>query len=199
MTTVHIFDIDTTIADNTHRAKLLEKTCVVCLGKKPHEYHESCPTCGRPTRSHVPQESWDKFFDNDLIVQDTPILKAVQYANRLRERGAIIHYVTGRDYRCREATEFWLNEYFGRRPGEDLVVRSPNQTKMSASDYKEKSLKKLIAKYGWKEDTTFIFYEDDPFVLAMYREHGIVVKCPGAWEFLMPDVPVGVEMPFATL
>lgn len=200
MTTVHIFDIDTTIADNKHRARLLEKTCVVCLGKKNYEYHDPCPTCGKVTRSHVPQECWDRFFDNELIKQDIPEYKAFMYAQRIRERGGLIHYITGRDYRCEDVTMWWLNTKFGRKDGEDLIVRAEDETELSASEYKNKAFIKLCNRHGWSgQDETFIFYEDDPFCLAMYQKHGIVVRCPEAWEHLMPDLPAGVEMPFATL
>ena len=201
MTVVHIFDIDSTIADNTHRAKLLKKTCVVCLSPKLPEYHAPCQTCGRVTRTYIPQECWDQFFDLDLIAQDAPIQKAQKYIKKLRGYDVDIHFLTARDEKFREVTEFWLKQYFDRKGSEKLIMCPNNQHYLMSSQYKEKAVKSLMdEKYnGFDKKHLFFFYEDDPFNVDMFAKYGIVVKCPEAWEYLMSEAPTGVEKHFSVL
>lgn len=193
MITVHIVDIDTTIADNTKRAALLKKTCVVCLSEKPSGHRASCTTCGQETKSQTDQRDWDQFFDPALIIQDTVQPKSLEYFNKLRERGSEIHFLTGRDESVRVVTDLWLTTKFNKQPNEELIMRPTEEVGLLASKYKERALYRLSVSKGFSRDTTFFFYEDDPHVLGMYSTHGIVVRCPEAWDFLMPDIPEECE------
>ncbi len=199
MKTIHIFDIDTTIADNTHRAELLKKTCIVCLSPKPVGHRAPCPACGKETRSNTDQADWDLFFDPALVIKDTPIAKALQYTNYLRSRKAELHFLTGRSEEARSVTDLWLKTKFNMQEGENLIMRPVHEDGLMASEYKERALHRLSVDKGYGRDTLFFFYEDDPHVLGMYGRHGIVVKCPEAWEFFMPDTPQEEEKAWSNL
>lgn len=183
MKTVHIFDIDSTIADNSARQALLKLTCTVCLSPKPREKSADCPTCKRQTQSSNTQEDWDMFFDPELVIKDTVCPGALEYAEKLRAAGQTVHFVTGRSEVCRPVTERWLNEKFGRLPPEQLIMRSAAQDGIPASQYKEAAWLGLQSQLG---ECFPYFYEDDPHVLPMYARYGIVVQCPEAWQYLMP-------------
>lgn len=187
MNTVHIFDIDTTIADNNHRALLLKKTCIVCLSPKPTGHRAPCPACGKETASSTAQADWDLFFDPALVIKDTPVAKALLYANKLRERNAEIHFLTGRSQLAHEVTDLWLKTKFNMQKGESLIMRPHTENNLLASQYKERALHRFSVEKGYGRNTVFFFYEDDPHVLDMYGRHGIVIRCPEAWEYLMPD------------
>lgn len=77
-----IVDIDGTIANNHHRAHLVE---------------------GHP-------RDWKKFFD--LMDKDSPIYSIVRVTNDLHSRGTKVLLVTGRPNDYREKTESWLATHF---------------------------------------------------------------------------------------
>jgi len=200
MTTVHVFDIDTTIADNTHRAELVTRLCVVCLTPKAHAHRSPCTTCNMDTRSHTSQEDWDKFFDPELMILDTPIVKAQEYISMLRARGSHINFVTGRTETSREVTKEWLTKHFNYEEPDLLILRPVSEEGLNASTYKERALSRLAEQRGYDlAKDTFIFYEDDSHVFQMYQKHGIVIQCPEAWDFLMPAIPKYAEVPFGKL
>lgn len=196
MHNIHVFDIDSTIANNDHRAALLEKTCVVCLGDKPHRLHGPCTTCGMITNSSYSQSSWDSFVAEEMVYADSVIEKALQYATKLRTYGEPVHFITGRGDDSRKATEQWLTDKFNwNRDQEQLYTRSLADEGTPASVYKEKQLTLLCNSLNVSSsDTLFYFYEDDAHVIRMYQKYGIVVQCPQAWDYLMPDVVVSQEM-----
>jgi len=199
MKTVHVFDIDTTIANNKHRAELLNRICVVCLSPKGTVHRAPCPACNKETESHTSQEDWDAFFDPELVIKDIPEAKALMYANKLRAKGAIVHFLTGRSEPAREVTELWLTTKFNKQPGEALIMRPVHEDGLLASQYKERAWHRLSVDQGFGRDTLPFFYEDDPHVMGMYGRHGIVIRCPEAWEFLVPDETNEVEKAWSTL
>ena len=183
---VSILDIDTTIANNDHRAELLMKHCVVCGGPKTHEVHAWCHTCQTDTDDKITQDSWDTFLRDDLMLLDTPVPEAQEAIRQMRKHGMEFHYITGRNEGLREVTEEWLRRYFGFDPvKESLKMRPLAQAKVSSSVYKEEALLELIEERGL-QDAAFFFYEDDPWVFRMYAKHGIVLKCPDAWKSFCP-------------
>lgn len=198
MNTVHIFDIDTTIANNQARASLLKKTCLVCLTPKPRDKRAECPSCNRLTEDKADQASWDLFFDPELVIKDIAEPKALMYANKLRAAGAPVHFLTGRSEVCREVTLLWLRTKFNMQPGEELIMRSDQEEGLVASEYKSRAWHRLSVEKGYGKFLPY-FYEDDPHVLDMYGSRGIVVQCPEAWDYLVPDVSVGVEKAWTIL
>lgn len=193
MNTVHIFDIDTTIADNTHREQMLQKSCIVCLSPKSSVYRSPCVSCGRETQSSTAQDDWDRFFDPIEVIKDIPVAKALSYADKLRAKHAVIHFITGRSENCREVTDRWLMTKFNKQIGEELIMRPEHEGGLLASEYKERAWHRLRVAKGFGSDVLPYFYEDDLHVFNMYSRHGIVVRCPEAWEFLVPDGTDDVE------
>lgn len=189
---VCIFDIDSTIANNDHRAELLQKHCIVCAGPKTHEAHSWCPTCQMETDDKIAQQSWDTFLRPDLIALDTPYPRAIEVIQQMRRHGMEFHFITGRNEKLREVTEEWLRTYVGyNSERETLKMRPLSDAKVPSSIYKEQALKELIEERDL-HDASFFFFEDDPWVFKMYAKYGIVLQCPGAWEYFCPTGKHGV-------
>lgn len=198
MNTVHIFDLDTTIANNQARAALLKKTCLVCLSPKPRDKRAECPSCNQVTEDKHDQASWDLFFDPELVIKDTVEPKALVYANKLRAAGAPVHFLTGRSDVCREVTLLWLVTKFNMQPGEELIMRPDSEDGLLASEYKERAWHRLSVEKGYGSYLPY-FYEDDPHVLPMYARHGVAVQCPEAWDYLVPEGSDEVEKAWTIL
>lgn len=181
---IHIIDIDTTIANNLSRASLLQKTCKTCLGPVPPSHRQLCPNCGS-AESSIDQSSWDMFLRPELVEMDTPEPEAQRVIRSFQKFGVAHHYLTGRNEGLREITETWLATHFGYdRDHNKLIMRPTNSEGVSASAYKEDAFLTLRKDLG--EDSSYVFYEDDPHVFTMYEQYGMVLKCPEAWEFVMP-------------
>lgn len=182
---IHVVDIDGTISDNSHRYSVLTKTCVVCGGPMGSEHRAKCESCGSG-EGKIPQHQWDMFMDPVLLMKDAPIYEAERVLTKYYNMGHQIHFLTGRSERLREATEAWLLEHFCF-PEAQLYMRGLHFDGVSASDYKEMQLENLLDMHNPKGDHSIIFYEDDPYVMGMYAKHGIVMKAPDCWHFLMPE------------
>lgn len=195
MPTVHIFDIDVTIADCSHRAQLLEQTCVVCLAVKPLPMNSPCSVCCMPTRSRVSEQSWNAFFDPELMYQDPVIPPALVHANKLRKAGEEIHFLTSRSEVSRDVTTRWLTDKFDlSQEREQLFMRPLDQEGVPSSVYKERQLHKMSVVLSRPLDSTlYYFYEDDARVISTYRKYGVVIQCPQAWEHINPELEVSVE------
>lgn len=189
-----ILDIDTTIANNDHRASLLQRECLSCLTQwVPDSPH--CSVCGSGD-SRVPQKLWDRFLDPRLVALDEPVQKAQEAISALRGHGIPFHYVTGRSEALRGVTEQWLKQHFEFNPTEsELMMRQRSHEGLVASRSKEQSLLNLIRKRNL-EGYKFFFMEDDPHVFRMYRKYGIVIQCPEGWDSWVPEPANGVEEPF---
>lgn len=193
---VFIIDIDTTIADNAHRAMLLERHCVACL--TPVEYRQACRNCGG-TDTNIKQESWDAFLSPERCALDIPVQKAQHAIRRFREEGVEFHFLTGRNEGLREVTEEWLTKYFSYQPErESLIMRGDEHEGTPASVYKEQAFEQLVQTQGYDEPDMpmFFFMEDDPHVFKMYSKYGIVIRCPEGWEHWMPDHATDTEPKF---
>ena len=190
---VFIFDIDSTLANNDHRAALLKKTCIQCLAPAPQEYHAPCPVCGC-TDHAISQSSWDEFLRTDLIEKDEPIAKGVAVVERLRELGAEIHFLTGRNRKnCETVTKNWLRKNVGWDESKELLcMREDEDRDLPASVYKERAFKRLIEAENMN-DCLFFFFEDDPHVFGMYSKYGVVVRCPEGWDHFLPESARGPE------
>lgn len=191
MNTYFVFDIDTTLANNDERAKVLHPNCVVCgvqlvsTDGSRRQDTWCCPMCGG-TDATIPQKSWDNFCNPDMMSMDSPIPKAQEFMRALRGFGGSIHFVTGRNEKSRSVTETWLATHYGYAPGgnELLLMRTGAFAGLPASVYKERAVQILKEKL---DPGLFIFFEDDPFVFSMYQKHGLVVRCPEAWDHFIPS------------
>lgn len=191
--TVYIFDIDSTLANNDHRAELLQKTCIQCLHPAPQNHHDPCPNCGC-TDHAISQSSWDEFLRPDLIAADAPIARGVAVVEKLRELGAEIHFLTGRNRKnCEAVTKDWLRKNVGwDESKERLCMRENEDRNLPASVYKERAFKRLKEEASL-DDCLFFFFEDDPHVFGMYEKHGIVIRCPEGWDHFLPESARGPE------
>lgn len=191
---IAVWDIDGTLANNEHRAKLLKKRCSVCLHEPLPSVHRAvCPTCGS-TDSTITKESWDAFLAPELMLLDTPILDALRVLDKLRSMGAETHFITARSFDNHlEATATWLRKYV-RRASDDseiLHMRLKEDEGIPASQYKARALSRLKKQIG--EEGCFMFFDDDPHVLKMYQEHGLVIKCPEALKYFKSN-PIHSEI-----
>lgn len=189
-----IVDIDTTIANNDHRAAYLDKECVRCLAKIDTHHRARCKICGGYD-ARISQESWDKFLDPEIMMHDTPVPEAQKVIEYFRTHDIPFHYLTGRNESMRAVTEAWLTEHFDLRPHQEVVMRPVNLGKVPASKYKEQAFLDLKARQNL-EGYTFFFMEDDPFVFSMYQKYGLVLRCPEAWKHFLPEDGLGNESDF---
>lgn len=195
--TVLVFDIDSTLADNTKRAALLARVCTVCLGtySTPIGHRTAyCDTCGKHTRPKITQGTWDLFMDPEAFAMDTPVVNSPEFLKHARTLGFSIVYLTGRYESGRLATESWLNLHVDRAPTEVVYMR--DEANVPASQMKEKLIQRCQTDFG--NDVNFIFFEDDPHVFDMYRAYGLVLKCPEAFTLGILD-PAGDKRPEPTI
>ena len=188
--TIHIFDIDTTLANNDERAKLLVCHCARC-GKQclssdnNHQSSWYCDVCG-PVGYVIPQSACDSFIAPDKMVLDKPIPQAQKYMNRLISAGAEIHFITGRREDCREVTTRWISDHYCYSQERSyLMMRGGDHYGYCASLSKEQSFQDLTKKINSDiRNDLFYFYEDDKFVFSMYEKYGIVMQSPEVFTFM---------------
>lgn len=188
---ISIIDIDTTIANNDHRASLLQKECIQCLNKLGYEHRAACTVCAS-LDSRVTQSSWDAFLHPELLAKDVPVQAAQRVISHMRVLGLELHFVTGRIEGLRPVTEIWLKEHFqfDESRGETLVMRSVSMDGVSASKYKAHAVKEFVTS---NPGSQFLFFEDDTHVFNTYSKLGLVIKCPEGWEYFHPEGAKGVE------
>lgn len=204
MRNVAIIDIDTTIANNDHRAVLLKRKCVDCGTEVGHEHRAVCTSCGCE-KSHAPQSSWDQFLRPDLMLLDTPQPHARDVIEFMRHLNYQIVFMTGRNEKHREVTEQWLlqngfwsdSKYWMANDSvpryyEPVIMRPAEQTNVPASVMKEEQF--LSFRQTCQFTDKFMFFEDDRHVLGTWRKYGMVYLCPEAWQFMNPEVKTSGEM-----
>lgn len=197
-TTTFIFDIDSTIANNDHRAVLLTKHCRNCgeLVTEPG-HRAACPACGCE-KHDTPQKCWDAFLSPELLMQDEPIAEAQRLITHLRAHKMNFHFITGRNDGLRLPTERWLSKHFDW-PGlsmytDRLYMRPSSMENVPASQCKEYLLQQLMRDYNLTQSLDkFVFFEDDKHVFGMYRKYGLVVECPAGLKYWCPDHDTTVE------
>lgn len=187
MTTYCIIDIDTTIANNDHRAVLLQRTCLACGATVGHEHRAVC-VCGGE-RFHAPQSSWDSFLDPQLVLADTPQPHAREVLDALRYKtGHRIVFLTGRNEKLREVTLSWLQQHMNLLPSEPVIMRPEELRHTPASQFKREAFLGFLRKEHISLDSTFLFFEDDRYVMGVWQKYGIVFQCPEVWQYLNPEI-----------
>lgn len=184
MTNVAIIDIDTTIANNDHRAVLLSKHCSDCKMPVPLGHRAHCANCGGK-HHHIPQGAWDQFLQPELMILDDPQPHSLDVINYMREHGFAVVYMTGRNEKHRTVTHEWLVKHHYWKPGDKLSMRPKTDAGTPASQIKEKMF--LDYRTG-NPDASYFFFEDDKYVLGTWQKYGMVFACPQAWEFMNPSV-----------
>jgi len=153
-----IIDIDQTLADNSERAKIIDKP--------------------EPT-----EEDWREYDQPDLVAQDVPYPEAQEVFPKLVEQVEHVVFITGRMEDLREVTENWLLEHYAYDVApEDLIMRA-NDDLSTSSEYKTKALEKLIADSG---ASYFIFVDDNSEVLEEFENYGIILRAPECWSVMKP-------------
>lgn len=195
---VAIIDIDTTIANNDHRAVLLKRECAECKTPMGGEHRPVCKNCGGE-KHNTPQGAWDQFLQADLMLLDDPQPHSLDVINTMREQGWIITFMTGRNEKHRPATREWLSKHGYAKDHDQLIMRPMTDTGKPASQMKEE----MFLTYRMQLSTipdhlrdavvlgpkpSFFFFEDDRYVLGTWQKYGMVFLCPQAWEFMNPSV-----------
>ena len=131
-----ICDIDGTIADNTHRAPILQEI----IDSDKHRSAED-----------MKDDRWTRFYD--LCSKDTPLLDMRSIVKRVASYGQLI-YLTGRVERIRDKTSDWLREH--KFPAGALEMRADD-------DYRPNAEFKLatLAKYELTPDNVLCIFEDN--------------------------------------
>lgn len=186
MPTYCVIDIDTTLANNDHRASLLCKDA----------------------EGVVTQESWDAFLDEATMFRDTLQPFALNAIEVMRQLGYTIVFLTGRNERLRKVTELWLAKHIAWNPyAETLLMRKTTEACVPASVCKRAlfeeyldNIDKQREERDYYEDTcsvyedTYMFFDDDPHVLDMWRKLGTAFKCPEAWQWMCTPTPSTPEL-----
>ena len=94
MTSLYVFDLDGTLADQTHRRPYLDR----------------------------PKPDWDGYFDACPL--DAPIAPVVATYRALWQSGAELWIFSGRSERVRPQTEEWLRRHVQRVPSHHLMMRA---------------------------------------------------------------------------
>lgn len=172
MTTVCIIDIDTTLANNDHRAALLK----------------------RDLQGKITQESWDSFLQADLMILDQPQQHAKEVVDYMRSHGYQLVFLTGRNEKHSDVTKRWLTAHMGWCPDrEPLLMRPVERAGVPASQFKELTFLKFVKDRNLSQ-ASFLFFEDDKHVINMWRRYGLVFQCPEAWQWMNPDIPETEEL-----
>ena len=165
--TVCVVDIDSTLANNEHRA-----------------VHLTFDEHGK-----IPQESWDLFLRTDLMVLDEPQAHAREVLDYMRGHGYEVIFLTGRNAKLREVTEYWLTQHMGwDSEHEPLLMRGLDKVDVPASKLKEHIFLEYVNTHSLS-DACFMFFEDDKHVLSVWRKYGLVFQCPEVWRYMNPASP----------
>lgn len=164
-----IFDIDSTIADPTHRLKFITDTA----------YFVSMDGS-----LSLPKPDWDTFMSPDQLMLDTPIVPMWELMLSLVRTNNRILLITGRKESCRQATMNWIQQHSNGRfstifselwsglwPRKKfaLYMREENDRRPSP-DAKQAALMRAITD-GFDPVLAF---DDRKSDAAMWRRNGIV-------------------------
>jgi hydroxymethylpyrimidine pyrophosphatase-like HAD family hydrolase len=178
---IFVFDIDGTLADYSHREHLLSKVDKISL----EEIRERMPV--------------------DLIAKDVPFPEAQVAFKYLMRFATSCYFVTGRREYLREVTTNWLKEHFEiSKLRFDLFMRSDSEMN-TASAFKKRVFSKLIfPSIGFVKNIhdevmteQILAFEDDKFVIDVYKKYCIVLKAPECWKSFVHLGAVGKEAIFS--
>jgi hypothetical protein len=171
-TRVAVIDIDTTLANNEHRASKLV-------------YQDD---------GEIEATSWAIFCSDAEMAKDHVQPLAKEGLNHLRRMGYHLTFLTGRQESFRKTTEHWLRtNALWIRDIEPLVMRTPEYTGWSASSFKEDAFQRNIK----TRDITYTFFDDDLHVLKVFSKYGLTMRCPEAWTVLSHPEPRNTERALA--
>src|SRR5262245_4975973 len=142
MQKIAILDIDSTLADNGHRAHLVE--CEAGL------------------------RDWKAFLEPDLVARDRPMVGTQRALKFLESYGLTFFFVTGRHDWLRFTTLEWLDQHYchvGVLP-RNLYMRSIGDQR-PASAVKSDLLTQVMSRFLSKPFA--LAFDDDPHIHAVYH------------------------------
>lgn len=162
---IHVFDIDDTFADVSHRAHFIE-------GKDGAD------------------KDWDGFFDPALVAKDRPFKRALAAMRRLAakiESDGIgehrIYFVTGRPEKLRKVTIRWLRAFVLHLlpMGTKVVLyMRANEDRRPVVTFKREKVLPLHNKFP---EAHFDYVDDDSSIVAYYKTlPGKVYRAPTGWK-----------------
>ncbi len=158
-----LIDIDQCIANNAHRAHLVE-----------------CPP---------DQQDWKAFLSPEMVAKDTPIdcaRPAIDYLRTICHKYDDIKFITGRNEGLFEVTKEWLKKYFDFDVTVKNLLMRPINSVGRASENKRALMNNLIYDYSHP----WIAFDDDPYLSQVYRDFGTIwMKAPEIWPIFcrMPE------------
>ena len=155
-----VLDIDGTLANNDHRAHLVD----------------------RKEDDKTPKD-WTAFLAPHLVAKDV-VIEGVQRAlEHFQLLSYKIMFLTGRNESLRDVTTVWIQEKLGIEVNEDSLVMRGTGNMMTAASYKRESAQNLKSQFPRE---TFVFIDDDKYSWAGYANIGLVLKAPECWETIFP-------------
>jgi hypothetical protein len=152
-----VLDLDSTLADISHRAHHVEKT----------------------------PKDWDAFFSPDLVIKDKVVPGVARVLTHFTELKYDILILTGRNEDLRDTTMRWLHENLDIAVPDSSLLMRPNGNMLNAGEYKREQL--LNYRQGLEnKDVSFLIIDDDPEVSATLKDFGVVLKAPECWKMLFP-------------
>jgi len=169
---ITILDIDGTLSDFSHRQNIVDKD--------------------EPTI-----EDWKTFTSPTLVLRDTPMPYSVECVAKLIVESSSVHFVTGRNERLRSVTLLWISNYFPLHKENINLYMRPNGELSTGTEHKERILNQKILPYVPYASESLVSFDDDLYVLGMYKNYGLAFKAPECWK-LMCSCPPKAKEPLFT-
>jgi hypothetical protein len=161
MATLCVVDIDGTVCDSTERTNSI------------------CEASG----CSLPQWGWrefEQFTDYDGMMSDKLMPGAKEAMSYLcNSRLFKVIFLTSRSELGRGATRQWLTDILGMPSRIPLLMRK-NKDTSSNRDCKSKAIV-YIKQYK----LPIIFFEDDETIFDVLSPHGLVLKAPECWKYIV--------------
>ena len=158
---IDVFDIDGTLADNSHRIHYI-------AGDKRKN-----------------QENWDAFYDPQRVLKDKPIEKAQMFMRKVLALKHEPYFLTGRPEALRLTTLQWLSENFQLNLADDRLLMRTNGNYTPAKDYKREQITALRSQTSM-HNSCYMFFDDDTRNFEMYSEFGLYFKAPECFDQISP-------------
>lgn len=117
-------------------------------------------------------------YDWARVGEDIPIEPIVELVRMLRDSGASIVFLSGRDSSCWKETWLWLEEHVGARPNEDLHMRPAGDMRKDSVVKRELFEEHIAGKYAVKW-----VIDDRRQVVDMWRAMGLTVLAVADGDF----------------
>ena len=156
-----VLDIDGTLANNDHRAHLVDR-----------KEDDKTP------------KNWVEFLKPHLVAKDVVIkgaMKALEHFQLLKYK---ILFLTGRHEGLRDVTTQWIFEKLGIEVNDDTLLMRGAGNMTTAASYKREQAQGLRSQFPAE---TFVFIDDDKYSWQGYADIGLVLRAPECWETIFPQ------------